>query len=78
MSALALLLLFVGNPLLALFSFLAALLPFGAYVMRLYFLANGRIDLGYIVAFYSYYFPARTWGTLLGAFRSMGHNLHDH
>lgn len=76
-TGLALVLLLSDKPLLALLVFLGALLPFGAYVTRLYFLAKRRIHLGHIVAFYSYYFPARTWGTLLGAFRSFGNNLHD-
>ncbi|EAQ98938.2 glycosyltransferase family 2 protein [Congregibacter litoralis] len=63
---------------LALCAFLLALLPFSAYVTRLYVLADRRIALGHIAAFYGYYFPARTWGTILGVFKTMGNNLHDH
>jgi glycosyltransferase involved in cell wall biosynthesis len=55
----------------------AAVLPFSAYVIRLYFLGKGRLPLGTIVAFYGYYFPARAWGTVIGTFRSLGHTLHD-
>jgi glycosyltransferase involved in cell wall biosynthesis len=52
-------------------------LPFAAYVTRLYFLASGRVSLRSIIGFYSYYFPARTWGTMIGVFRGLGHDLHD-
>jgi len=62
----------------ALAAALAGLLPFSAYVLRLYFLGGLRIALAHIVAFYGYYFPARAWGTLLGAFRTLGHRLHAH
>jgi len=73
----SLILLLTGQRTLALLAFLPALLPFSAYVTRLYVLAGGSIALGHIAAFYSYYFPARTWGTILGVFKTMGHNLHD-
>jgi glycosyltransferase involved in cell wall biosynthesis len=56
---------------------LAALAPAAAYVTRLYFLAERSIPLRHIVAFYALYFPARAWGTLIGAFRRIGHQLHD-
>jgi hypothetical protein len=77
MSAIGLLLMLLGQWTLALPALLAALLPFGAYVTRLYVLAQGRIPLRHIAAFYGYYFPARTWGTVLGVFKTLGHNLHD-
>ncbi len=55
----------------------AALAPVAAYVTRLYFLADRQIDLPHIIAFYGYYFPARAIGTIVGAFGSLGHSLHN-
>lgn len=75
---LALLALLLGARMTALCLIAAAALPFGAYVTRLYFLAQGNIAITHIVGFYSYYFPARAWGTLLGGFRTLGQKLHDH
>lgn len=73
----AVLLALSGQLTMALTLALIAVLPFGAYVIRLYFLGKRYIPLGAIVAFYSYYFPARAWGTAVGAFRSLGKTLHD-
>jgi hypothetical protein len=67
-----------GQGLFALLCTALAGLPFAAYVTRLYLLGAGHLPLAPIVAFYAVYFPARAWGTLLGAFRSVGSHLHDH
>ncbi|EED33944.1 glycosyl transferase, family 2 [gamma proteobacterium NOR5-3] len=61
----------------ALIALVLGALPFVAYVTRLYFLAQRRIGIHHIIAFYGYYFPARAWGTLVGAFRSLGRDLHN-
>jgi GT2 family glycosyltransferase len=66
-----------GATLAALLAVIAAVLPFAMYVTRLYVLANREISLRHIIAFYAYYFPARAWGTIRGAFGSIGRNLHD-
>jgi hypothetical protein len=68
----------LGHIELAVIASALGLAPLAAYVTRLYFLADRRISLTHIVAFYSYYFPARAWGTVLGAFRSLGRDLHSH
>ncbi|MDB4476065.1 glycosyltransferase family 2 protein [bacterium] len=77
MSLLTPVFLLSGNASLAVLTVAAALAPFTAYVTRLYFLAAGRVTLPHILRFYSYYFPARAWGTVIGVFRSLGHDLHD-
>lgn len=53
------------------------LAPFAAYVTRLYFLARRQVSLGHVAAFYGYYFPARAWGTVVGAFHGLGNDLHN-
>ena len=48
---------------------LLALFPVGLYASRLYQHARGRLPFMAIVRFYSLYFPARFWGTLVGVFK---------
>lgn len=78
MAILSLSFLLLGHTFWATVTGVLAGLPFAAYVTRLYFLASGRVSLASIIGFYSYYFPARTWGTIIGVFRGLGHDLHDH
>lgn len=73
----ALLLAVLGNPAPAIIAAILGLLPFAAYALRLYLLAEQRIALIHILSFYASYFPARAWGTLVGGFRSLGKRLHD-
>ena len=67
----------LGKPALAVICLTLALIPFLAYVTRLYFLGKSDLALGSIVAFYGLYFPARAYGSLLGVFRALGNSLHD-
>ncbi|MBX2857616.1 MAG: glycosyltransferase family 2 protein [Cellvibrionaceae bacterium] len=48
---------------------LLALFPVGLYSWRLHQHSEGRLPLPAIVRFYSLYFPARFWGTLIGLFK---------
>lgn len=72
------LLVLLGQPLAAGVLLLLGAVPFMAYVIRLYFLAHRRIKLHQIIVFYGYYFPARAWGTLVGALEPLGSKLHNH
>ena len=56
----------IDNQLIAIFSFMLALLPFGAYTLRLKKLTKSTVSLNYCIMFYALYFPARAIGTLLG------------
>lgn len=48
---------------------LLALFPVGLYSWRLHQHSEGRLPLPAIVRFYSLYFPARFWGTVIGLFK---------
>ena len=74
---LAVVMLMAAQPALAGLFVSAALLPLGAYVIRLYLLGKSSLRFSSVVAFYLVYFPARALGTLLGLFRSLGSKLHD-
>lgn len=77
LALLSIVLCLAGLTILGATALVLALLPFVAYVIRLYFLANATIPIRHIVGFYGYYFPARAWGSLVGAFTTLGHRLHD-
>jgi glycosyltransferase involved in cell wall biosynthesis len=76
MFCLALMLLFFGQLPLSLIAFLVAVLPIFVYSLRLFALANKKINFIYIVKFYVCYFPARAIGTILGLFKSIGIKTH--
>ncbi len=73
MAFTAVILAITGPGMMAALAALGALLPFVVYVTRLYIQSRGRIGLAPIVAFYACYFPARAWGTLIGAFKQLRH-----
>jgi len=72
MFSLALLLLVFGQLSWALWAFLVAAFPIFVYSLRLFALANRKINFISIVKFYVCYFPARAIGTVLGLFKSIG------
>ncbi|MFT5296213.1 MAG: glycosyltransferase involved in cell wall biosynthesis [Colwellia sp.] len=74
--SLAILLLVFGQLSLALMVFLVAALPVFVYSLRLFTLANKKINFIYVVKFYVCYFPARAIGTVLGLFKSIGVKTH--
>jgi hypothetical protein len=76
MFSLAILLLVFGWSSLALMAFVVAVLPVFVYSLRLFALADKKINFMYIVKFYVCYFPARAIGTVLGLFKSIGVKTH--
>jgi GT2 family glycosyltransferase len=74
--SLSLLLLVFGPLSLAIMAFLVAVLPVFVYSLRLFALADKKINFMYIVKFYVCYFPARAIGTVLGLFKSIGVKIH--
>ncbi|MEQ3652777.1 MAG: glycosyltransferase family 2 protein [Glaciecola sp.] len=63
-------------PSLALFSLLASLGVLSLYTLRLYRLARPKISLFTVIKFYALYFPARTWGTILGLLKPIATSSH--
>jgi len=61
----------VGGCLPGLSIILLGLLPFFAYIIRLYRLKNNTVGFSSIVKFYTLYFPARAIGTVVGIFKSL-------
>jgi GT2 family glycosyltransferase len=76
MFSLAILLLVFGKSSLALMAFVVAMLPVFVYSLRLFSLANQKINFMHILKFYVCYFPARAIGTVLGLFKSIGVKTH--
>lgn len=72
MFALSLFLLAFGHTSWALAAFLVAALPVFVYSLRLYLAAQKKINFAHIFKFYTFYFPARAIGTVIGLFKSIG------
>ena len=56
----------LNNHLISAIFFMLALIPFGAYTLRLKKLTKSTVSLYHCIMFYALYFPARALGTLLG------------
>lgn len=72
MFLLSVVLLGVGQFQYAALAFLVAVFPIFIYSCRLFILAQKKIHFVHIFKFYTFYFPARAIGTVLGLFKSIG------
>lgn len=68
---LAVVLLFVAPVSLVFVAAALGILPLLIYPARLYWLSKGHVRWGNAVKFYALYFPARAYGTLVGAFKAI-------
>ena len=66
----------LGISSLATLSLLGSLGVLGVYSLRLYKLAKPKISLLTVIKFYALYFPARTWGTILGLVKPIATSSH--
>jgi len=66
----------LGWPFLASLSLLASISVLSIYTVRLFKLASPALSLGTIIKFYGLYFPARTWGTILGLIKPIRTSSH--
>lgn len=69
---LALISVFLGWQMLAAVFVVLAFLPVLVYSVRAHKLGRGQFSLATALKFYTYYFPARAYGTLVGLFKSIG------
>jgi glycosyltransferase involved in cell wall biosynthesis len=76
MFVLAVFLLAFGQTTWAITAFLVAALPIFVYSLRLYFVAQKKIPFIHIFKFYTFYFPARAMGTVIGLFKSIGNKTY--
>jgi hypothetical protein len=67
----ALLFIVLGHSELALLCMAASIGVLSLYALRLLKLASAALSIVTIIKFYALYFPARTWGTILGLIRPM-------
>ena len=67
----------LGWPFLASLSLLASISVLSIYAVRLFKLASPALSLGTIIKFYGLYFPARTWGTILGLIKPIRTSSHS-
>ncbi|MBF7072170.1 glycosyltransferase [Glaciecola sp. MH2013] len=61
---------------LSIVSLLGAILVLGLYSLRLYRIAKPKLSLATVIKFYALYFPARTWGTILGIVKPIQTSSH--
>jgi hypothetical protein len=73
----ALLFFVIGHSVLALLCMVASIGVLSLYVLRLVKLASPALSIVTIIKFYGLYFPARTWGTILGLIKPIRTSSHS-
>jgi glycosyltransferase involved in cell wall biosynthesis len=68
---------FTGFGTLAALCSLASIGVIGLYSLRLYKIAKHKVSLLTAIKFYALYFPARTWGTILGLIKPIATSSHS-